>query len=332
MARRANTGGSSAGMPPVVAPMLTALGSPPSRGEGVAWEMKWDGARCVAGVAGQQVRLTSRTERDVTGTYPEMGVLAELLDGRSVLLDGELVALDEAGRPRFSLLQERMHVRAPSPALLRRVPVRFYVFDLLYLDGEAVMRRPYRRRRELLDGLGLRHERVQVPPYWEDVDGEQMLQVAHEHGLEGVIAKRVDGQYYPGRRSPAWTKTPLRRSAEVIVCGWTPGEGRRRNMIGSLLLGAYDDQRRLVYVGHVGTGFTDAMLRQLHQQLGDLARSISPFDSPVPRARARDAHWVTPHLVGEVEYRELTTSGHLRHPSWRGLRADKSLGDIHLPH
>jgi bifunctional non-homologous end joining protein LigD len=162
------------------------------------------------------------------------------------------------------------------------------------------------------------------------VDGRQLLDVARLHGLEGVVGKRMGSRYQPGRRSPAWTKTALWATQEVVVGGWTTGEGRRAGTLGALLLGAYDDQGRLRYLGDVGTGFTDRVLDDLVARLVALEQPHSPFDEPVPREHARRAHWTRPELVGEVEYRNLTSDRRLRHTTWRGLRADKDPAQVRL--
>jgi bifunctional non-homologous end joining protein LigD len=249
-----------------------------------------------------------------------------------MLLDGEIVALDDAGRPDFELLQRRMHVRSPTPELVDRVPVCYYVFDLLELDGHRLLSQSYQRRRKLLAGLELDGTSpvVRVPPNHTDVDGRQLLAVARWHRLEGVVGKRLGSRYEPGRRSPAWTKTTLWTTQEVVVGGWTTGQGHRAATLGALLLGAYDDQGRLRYLGDVGTGFTDRMLDDLQAQLAALEQPHSPFDEPVPREHARRAHWVGPQLVGEVEYRTLTEDRRLRHPTWRGLRTDKDPTQVRL--
>ncbi len=156
-----------------------------------------------------------------------------------------------------------------------------------------------------------------------------MLDLAREHGLEGVVAKRADSTYRPGRRSPSWIKTPIRNNTEAIVIGWVDGTGTARNGVGSLLLGTYDD-RRLVYIGPVGTGFTTADRRALRQQLASIERTTSPLAAAAPAQEARGAHWVEPRLVGDVEYREYTGGG-LRHPSWKGLRDDKTSDEVDMP-
>lgn len=318
-------------LPKPVAPMLAAAGAPPS-GPGWGFEFKWDGVRAIVAAAGDLVRLYSRKGNDITGGYPELGVLSSLTGGRPVLLDGEIVALDEAGRPDFGLLQRRMHVRSPGRELVAQVPTSYYVFDLLDLDGHRLLLESYQRRRELLAGLGLEggSRWVRVPPYHTDVDGRQLLEVARQHHLEGVVGKRLSSRYEAGRRSSVWTKTALLATQEVIVGGWTTGEGRRAGTLGALLVGAHDAEGRLRYLGDVGTGFTDRMLDDLRGRLAALRSPSSPFDEPVPREQARRAQWVSPRLVGEVEYRNLTRDRRLRHAAWRGLRADKEPAEVTL--
>jgi bifunctional non-homologous end joining protein LigD len=318
-------------LPEPVAPMLATAGEPPS-GPGWAFEFKWDGVRAVAAAAGDQVGLYSRNGNDITGGYPELAVLSDLVGGRPVLLDGEIVTLDKAGRPNFALLQQRMHVREPSSWLVDRIPISYYVFDLLDLDGRRLLSRSYQQRRELLAELAVDgvSPLVRVPPQYTDVDGRQLLEVARLHGLEGVVAKRLASRYEPGRRSPAWMKTALWCTQEVVVGGWTTGHGHRTGTLGALLLGAYDDHDRLRYLGDVGTGFTDQMLDDLLVRLSDLEQPSSPFDEPVPREHARRTHWVRPQLVGEVEYRTLTPDRRLRHAAWRGLRPDKDPVQVRL--
>lgn len=307
--------------------MLATPGNVPG-GEGWAFEWKWDGARAIVGLRGERVRAHSRNLRDITATYPELSMLAGRVPG-AALLDGELVTLDEQGRPDFGRLQSRMQVRSPTAALLRDYPVCYYVFDLLWLDGHDLIELPYHERRQRLARLGLdAPPRVRIPDHYTDIPGTDLLDIAARYGLEGVVAKRLDSVYRPGTRSRYWIKTPLRLTQEVVVGGWTPGEGRRAGMLGALLLGAYDDEGKLVYIGHVGTGFSDAALRDMRARLRPLRRDSSPFASEVPRDRARHATWVEPVVVGEVEHRQWTTDGRLRHPSWRGLRPDKQPREV----
>jgi bifunctional non-homologous end joining protein LigD len=315
-------------LPDPVAPMMASLGAAPG-GAGWAFEWKWDGVRAIVAAMPGLVRATSRNGRDVTAGYPELDVLGELVD-RPVLLDGELVTLDQHGRPNFGRLQSRMHVRGPSPALVRSAPVQFYVFDLLHLDG-PLLAKPYVQRRELLDQLQLTGGPVSIPAHYTGIGASVLLNLAGQHGLEGVVAKRLDSRYEPGRRVQTWIKTPLRHTQEVIIGGWRPGEGNRTGTIGALLLGVYDETGHLRYAGDVGTGFTDRMLRDLLAMLSSHARATSPFDDVVPREHARGAHWIEPDVVGEVEYRQWTADGRLRHASWRGLRPDRSPREIVLP-
>jgi bifunctional non-homologous end joining protein LigD len=309
--------------------MLATLGTPPA-GDGWAYEMKWDGQRAIAVVSPSAVTLVSRNGNDVSGSFPELvDALPEAVAGRSVVLDGEIVAFDAKGRPSFARLQQRMHVLKPNAQLRNDVPTTFYVFDVLEVDGDDVTGRPYLERRQVLEGLHLEAKRVQVPPFWTDVDGQTMLDTARENGLEGVVAKKIDSVYRPGRRSPAWIKTPLRNNTEVVVGGWVPGAGAASGGIGSLLLGAHNSEGDLVYIGHVGTGFSTATRRELLEMLTEIETPSAPFVDTPPRSIAKDAHWVTPTYVGDVEYREFT--GKLRHPSWKGLRADKSPADVDWP-
>ena len=316
-------------LPEPVAPMLATAGAPPS-GPGWAFEFKWDGVRAIAAVAGGQLRLLSRNGNDITGGYPELTVLGELAGGRPALLDGEIVTLSQAGRPEFGLLQQRMHVRSPSPELVGRVPISYYVFDLLDLDGRRLLPQSYQQRRELLAALDLDNGSplVRESPHYTDVTGRALLEVARQHGLEGVVGKRLRSRYEPGRRSPAWIKTAVFHTQEVLVGGWTIGQGRRAGTLGALLLGAHDERGRLRYLGDVGTGFTETMLADLLTRLTTLEQPDSPFDEPVPREHARRARWVRAELVGEVEYRSVTLDRRLRHTAWRGLRTDKDPADV----
>jgi bifunctional non-homologous end joining protein LigD len=319
--------------------MLATLGALPAA-PGWGYELKWDGVRAIVYLDRGSSRLMSRNDRDVAASYPEIGELAEVFGRERLILDGEIVALGPEGAPSFSLLQQRMHVAKPGTSLLSRVPVRLYVFDVLHHGERSLLDLPYAQRRDRLDGLALdRADVAQVPPSWTggvggnvggNVGGD-VMRTAQEQGLEGVVAKRLDSTYQPGRRSPSWVKTPLNQTQEVVICGWKPGGGRRAGTLGSLLLGAYDASGNLVYLGGVGTGFTGKMLDDLLARLRPLHRAESPFAVPLPRADAREANWVRPSLVGEVEYRTRTPDGRLRHPSWRGLRPDKEPREVTVP-
>ena len=318
-------------MPRLIQPMMAVPGGLPAGAEAARWacELKWDGVRAVTYVDGtgghaagdETVRATSRRGNDVTSRYPELTLLAELLGGHTAVFDGEVVAFDPDGRPSFAALQQRMHVAAPAArGLLRDVPVTYVVFDLLHLDGIGTMGLPYRERRALLEDLDLNARSVQTPPYFRG-DGTELLDATREQGLEGLIAKRLDSRYFPGRRVDFWRKVKNVATQAVVVAGWKPGKGRRAGGIGSLLLGVYDE-RGLRYVGHVGTGFTDRALDELADLLRRLEVPASSYVDEVPYEFARDARWVAPRLVGEVSYTVWTKDDRLRNPSWRGLRED----------
>jgi bifunctional non-homologous end joining protein LigD len=242
-----------------------------------------------------------------------------------VILDGEIVALHDE-RPDFGLLQSRMHVLRPDDRLVADVPVHYYVFDVLYQGQDVLTGRPYTERRARLEDLGLDSGPFRTPP-WHRGGGDKVLAESITKGLEGVVGKPLGSAYHPGQRRD-WIKIKNVKQQEVIICGWAPGEGRRADLIGSLLLGVYDGDR-LRYVGHVGTGFTDAMLADLAGQLRPLGRESSPFGTKIPSQAARDAHWTEPSLVGEVSFAEWTSDGILRQPSWRGLRIDKEAAEVH---
>lgn len=313
-------------LPQLIRPMMAVLQREPPRDDARwAFELKWDGVRATAYVAGESVRLMSRNDRDVTASYPELGVLATMLD-RPAVLDGEIVALDDRGRPSFGRLQRRMHVHRPGERLLAAVPVHFFLFDVLHLDDESLLNRPYTERRERLDALGLDQGTVRTPPWWRD-DVDEVLNLSLDNGLEGIVGKPLTSPYRPRKRGP-WIKIKNTRHQECVLAGWVPGEGRRSDMIGSLVLGVFEDHG-LVYIGNVGTGFTEAILRDLAARLAPLRRETNPFDTAVPREVERNAQWVEPELVGEVAFGEWTGEGYLRHPSWRGLRPDKAPEDVH---
>ena len=287
-----------------------------------AYEMKWDGIRAVAYTGPTGLTLVSRNDRDISAAYPDLADLPSATGGRRLVLDGEIVAMDDSDRPSFSRLQQRMHVRTPTTELITSVPVIYQVFDVLMLDGATVMQEPYQRRRDLLAGLSLAGATVRVPPHFTDTDSQPIVAAAQAYGLEGVMAKRIGSTYQPGRRSRDWIKAPFTPTQEVVIVGYKPGEGRRAGTIGSLLM-AVERGATLSFAGGVGTGFTDATLADLKRRLQPLTRP-KPALSDVPRLHARGVIWVDPVLVGEVAYRNWTPDGRLRHPSWRGLRPDKT--------
>ncbi len=303
-------------LPERLEPMLATAADLPT-GDGWAYEFKWDGVRALAYVDGGRVRLMSRTGREITVAYPEIREIGLALGSTSVLLDGEVVAMGPEGRPSFAALQPRMHVSSASVArrLATTTPVTYLPFDLLYLDGRLLLDEPYDERRRLLDELP-----IAVPPSFPG-EGRAVLDAARAQGLEGVVAKKRNARYEPGRRSTCWVKVRVTRRQDVVIAGWKPGEGGRAGHIGSLLLGIQGDAG-LEFAGHVGTGFTQATLRDLQKRLKPLARDSSPFVTAVPREYARFAKWVEPRLVCSVEFGEWTRDGRMRHPSYKGLRDD----------
>jgi bifunctional non-homologous end joining protein LigD len=307
-------------MPEGIEPMKATLAELPQDEEAYGYEIKWDGVRAIAYCSGGRVRLESRNLRDITAQYPEVRALGRQLGARDAVLDGELVALDEDDRPSFQRLQRRMHL-ADDAAIRRRareVPVTYMLFDLLYLDGESTLALPFEERRERLEELGLAGDRWQTPSYHRG-EGRALLEATSRHGLEGIIAKRLDSIYAPGRRTTAWLKVKNVRAQEVVIGGWAPGKGRREETIGALLAGYYEDGE-LRYAGKVGTGFSDDDLRRLDRLLEPLRREDSPFTGRQP---PKGSTFAEPRLVAEVEFNEWTNTGTMRHPSFKGLRDDK---------
>jgi bifunctional non-homologous end joining protein LigD len=317
-------------LPRSLVPMKATAGDLPTD-EGWAFEVKWDGMRALTWIDGPSWRVQSVNERDVTASWPELAGLAEALPAATALLDGELVATDEAGRPDFGRLQQRMHVSDPAEARRRaaEVPVTYVVFDLLHLDGHDLMGRPWSDRRRLLDQVVEPGVRWRPSPVHDD--GAELLTAADERGLEGVVAKRVDSIYVPGSRARTWRKVKVRRRQEMVVGGWLPGEGTRQGRLGALLVGYHEEpgDGPLRYAGRVGTGFREAELQRLAAVLADLEDDACPFDPPPPRADlVRGATWVRPELVAELAFGEWTGDGRLRHPSYLGQRIDKDARDV----
>jgi bifunctional non-homologous end joining protein LigD len=313
-------------MPERVEPMMARLAEHlPERERGWAYEFKWDGIRAIAFSRVGSFRLVTRNQEDVTGRYPELRSLGDALGAHEAVLDGEIVALGSTGIPSFERLQQRMGLSVPADVRrkMREVPVYYLVFDLLYLDGRRLAGLAYEERRRRLLDLGLSGQAWQVPEH-QVGDGAAMLEGSRRMGLEGVIAKRLDGVYEEGRRSGSWLKIKNRLRQEFVIGGWTAGEGRRAGLAGALLVGYWEGDD-LVYAGKVGTGFTDASLDRLGSLLAPLARQSSPFGAGRPPA---GSHFVEPELVAEVEFAEWTKGGQLRAPAFKGLRSDKAPRDV----
>ena len=310
-------------VPDTIEPMRAVTGEVPTDDSPWAYEIKWDGMRAIATCDRGALGLRSANGLDATARFPELGPLADSLSAHRVVLDGEIVAFGPDGRPSFGLLQPRIQASSAATIAERAAaqPVVYVIFDLLWLDGHDVTALAYADRTRLLRDL------VEPGPTWQVVEpqlgsGADLLAAVAERGLEGLIAKRRDSRYEPGRRSGAWRKLKVRRRQELVVGGWLPGQGARATTLGSLLVGYYEGDA-LRYAGRVGTGFTDADLRSWLAELAARGRATTPFDPPPPRAVARRARWVEPELVAEVAFGEWTGDGILRHPALVGRRVDK---------
>jgi bifunctional non-homologous end joining protein LigD len=288
-----------------VAPMKGVLGSLPHDDQGWAYEIKFDGWRAIAHVDGGRLRLQSSSGLDLTASFPELAALGAAINADRALLDGELVVLDDTGRPNFGLLQA--HTR----------PAAFYAFDVLAVGDTDIIDLPYEARRALLTELVEPGTHWLVPTHRVG-GGAELVAATDAQGLEGVMAKRLGSPYRPGARSKDWVKIKHRRTVELVVGGWRAGAGNRAGTLGALLVGVPDDAR-LRFAGGVGTGFTQATLDQLRDLLAPLRTDTCPFDPPPPRAEARDATWVRPEVRIRAEIAEFTNDGHLRHASFIAL-------------
>lgn len=306
-----------------IAPMLASLSKGPFDSREWAFEPKWDGVRTIAFVDGGDVRLQSRNLRDVTAQYPEVETaMAQALVGAyQAVVDGEIVALDPEGRPSFQLLQPRMHQTDPGRirALRRTTPVFYYVFDLLWVDGEDLTTKSLRERKRRLGEAVQPMGAVRLSEHVAG-DGVALYEAAKEKGLEGIVAKRLDAPYVQGRTS-LWLKVKAKRGVDCVIGGWTEGQGGRTKALGAVLLGVYEDGERLRYIGHAGTGFDERTMRDLLEALREREVKDPPFALVPPKTNA-PAHWARPELVCTVEFTEWTAEGVLRHPSYKGLRAD----------
>ena len=299
-----------------LAPMLASEGSVERlKSSQWAFEGKWDGYRVLVDADHGRLNLRSRRGRDVTDEYPQLQALAADLADHHVILDGEAVALDESGVPSFGEMQNRA----------RSTRLEFWAFDILHLDGRSLLRAKYSDRRRLLEALaeggGL------IVPDALPGDGPEALEHARKHRWEGVVAKKRDSSYQPGRRSSSWIKDKIWNTQEAVIGGWRQGEGGRSSGIGALMLGI-PSEGGLQFVGRVGTGFTEKELAKLKGMLKPLETDESPFNTRLSNLDAKGVTFVKPELVGEVRYSERTSDDRLRQPSWRGLRTDKTPDEV----
>ncbi len=301
--------------------MLAAAGGLPRDDRHWAYEVKFDGIRAL-GYVEQTLRLYSRNGNEITPAWPEFAGIAP--GTPPFVVDGEIVAIAPDGRISFEALAPRMHQRNPAMirSLAAAVPATYLVFDLLHIGTRSLVDLPYEQRRGILEQLGLEGRCWRVPPRLRG-PGADVLAESGRLGLEGIVCKRLDSPYLPGRRSPLWTKVKNVNAQEVVIVGWKPGNGRRSGGIGSLLLAVNDTSGQLRYVGNVGTGFSAATLDSLQASLSRLRT-----EKPTVAADVGEVVWVAPELVGEVSFTEWTGDGRLRHPSWRGLRPDKAPREV----
>ena len=318
--------------------MLAKMGKLP---EGAEWacEIKWDGVRALGYADSGRWRMTNRRGDQIAVRYPELEPIANALDARSAVLDGEVVALDENGKPSFQRIQRRMGRTDPASIslLLADTPVDYVIFDLLHLDGESTRELPYTERRALLDELALDGPRWQAPRNHPG-PGAELLEAVRRQGLEGVVAKRRDSPYRPGKRTGEWIKERIWQRQEFVIGGHIPGEGRRAERVGSLLVGYYDkraselekgERQNLIYAGGVGSGLKETDLNLLTAELAKRRRPDSPFDAGAPKGpKAKLAVWCEPKLVCEVAWSEWTKEGTLRQPAFKGMRDDKDTREV----
>jgi DNA ligase D-like protein (predicted ligase)/DNA ligase D-like protein (predicted polymerase)/DNA ligase D-like protein (predicted 3'-phosphoesterase) len=309
--------------PGTYVPMLAEAGGKPFDSKDWWFEPKLDGIRTLATMSTGETRLQTRNGRDVTDTYPELHMIHELVNQVNAVIDGEIVVFDADGRPSFETLQQRMNLKNDREIkrMSKQIPVTLVAFDQLWLDGEELIGLKLEERRELLEGVVERDERLEVITHVER-EGKAFVEAARNLRLEGVVAKKKGSKYQPGRRTPDWKKIKLTNTQDCVILGWTKGEGSRGQTFGALLVGAYVDGE-LKWIGQVGTGFTQKMQEIVLEQLKPLVRKTPPIDDKELRA-VKGATFVEPKIVCEVEYLEMTKSTNkMRAPSFKGLRPDK---------
>jgi bifunctional non-homologous end joining protein LigD len=318
-----------------ILPMLAKAGSLPANAADYAYEIKWDGLRAILYIENDQMRILSRNNNNITKQYPELFAIKSELGSHNIILDGEIIHLSKEGRPSFSGLQHRMGLTSMMKIAEQQLhyPVTYIIFDLLSFNNKKLIDLPYHKRRNTLDRFHLFGPNWQTPSFMTG-NGKDNLEATRKLGLEGILAKRFNSRYTPGKRSNDWIKIKNKMRQEFVIGGWLPGQNARSGTIGSLLVGYYNIPRnnanayitpqKLLYAGKVGTGFTNTTLSQLKTLLLPLQRNATPFCIQTPQ----NAIFVEPNLVGEFEFTEWTTNNTLRHPSFKGLRCDKHPCDV----
>jgi bifunctional non-homologous end joining protein LigD len=313
-------------MPTTIHPMLAESVDEPFDGAEWLFEIKWDGYRAITFIADGKVRLVSRNQNELTPRYPELKDMARFLKAKTAILDGEVVALDEHGKASFSLMQQRTGFRPGGRRAVGNadVPVLYYAFDLLYLDGYDWRRVPLEERKRKLASLVVTGDALRYSDHYEE-DGKALFEMARKKGLEGIVAKKR-ASFYEERRSREWLKIKIRHRIECVIGGYTEPEGSRAHF-GSIVLGLYDQKGRLIHVGQAGSGFDQESLEEIWKVLKKLETKKNPFFGEVEALRK--VSWVKPELVAEIEFAEWTggtsegSGPKLRAPVFLGLRDDK---------
>jgi bifunctional non-homologous end joining protein LigD len=289
------------------------------------FEIKWDGYRAIAFIDKGRVQLVSRNQNDLTGQYPDLSDLPEAIKAKNAVLDGEIVVLDENGRPSFSLMQQRTGFRergrraAPKP----QIPIMYYAFDVIYVDGYDLRRVSLKERKQVLESIVTENDSIRLSGHFP-ANGKALFEVAREQGLEGILAKR-NSSCYEERRSREWLKIKIKHQLEAVIGGYTEPEGSRP-YFGSIVLGLYDKSGNLVHVGQAGSGFTQLTLASMWKRIKPLETKTNPFYGKVEALRK--VHWIKPELVAQIEFTEWTHATDeggpkLRAPVFLGLREDK---------